>query len=150
MMPTIYEAAGGRKGLIDLAHAWHKRCLADPVVSHALSHGFHPNHSERLAAYWSAALGGPSDYSDAIGDEAFVVRLHSGNGLHDEMDARAIDCFARALEDVGLSANTELNKTLMDYFRWATGAMNQFPESADDVPAQLPFGKWSWDGPADR
>jgi len=33
--------------------------MADEVVSHAFSHGFHPNHSERLAAYWAEALLGP-------------------------------------------------------------------------------------------
>jgi hemoglobin len=32
---SIYEAAGGEAGLLDLAHAWHERVLADPVVSHA-------------------------------------------------------------------------------------------------------------------
>ena len=56
MSLTIYEAAGGRQAFIALAHAWHARCLADPIVSHAFSHGCHPKHSERLAAYWAEAL----------------------------------------------------------------------------------------------
>src|SRR5579872_7131652 len=73
MDQTVYEAAGGRKAFVDLAHAWHARCLADPVVSHAFSHGFHPQHAERLAAYWAQALGGPADYTASIGDETFVV-----------------------------------------------------------------------------
>jgi hemoglobin len=33
--------------------------MADDVVGHAFSHGFHPQHVERLAAYWAEALGGP-------------------------------------------------------------------------------------------
>jgi len=53
MKPTIYEAAGGYQALVELARAWHARCLADPIVSHAFSHGYHPQHSERLAAYWA-------------------------------------------------------------------------------------------------
>ena len=63
-MQTIYEAAGGLNGLLKLAHAWHKRVLEDEVVSHAFSHGFHPQRTERLAAYWAEALGGPAAYSD--------------------------------------------------------------------------------------
>ena len=101
MNQTIYDAAGGRQAFVDLAHAWHVRCLADPVVSHAFSHGFHPQHTERLAAYWAEALGGPEDFSRAIGDESAVVRMHSGNGEHREMDERAIDCFDAALDDAG-------------------------------------------------
>src|SRR5438067_6227457 len=58
MNQTIYEAAGGREAFITLAHAWHARCLADAVVSHAFSHGYHPQHTERLAAYWAEALAG--------------------------------------------------------------------------------------------
>ena len=100
-MQTVYEAAGGYQGLLRLAHAWHARVMADELVSHAFSHGFHPDHSERLAAYWAEALGGPTTFSAAYGDETSVVRLHSGNGPHEEMDRRAIACFDRALEDVG-------------------------------------------------
>ena len=98
---TVYEAAGGQAGLLRLAQAWHARVLADEVVSHAFSHGFHPEHTSRLAAYWVEALGGPPAYSSELGDETFVVRLRNGEGEHEEMDQRAIECFDRALEDVG-------------------------------------------------
>ena len=76
--------------------------MADEVVSHAFSHGFDPQHTERLAAYWGEALGGPPAFSEAFGDETQVVRIHSGQGEHDDMDRRAIDCFDQALHDVGL------------------------------------------------
>jgi hemoglobin len=76
--------------------------MADDVVAHAFSHGFHPPHVERLAAYWVEALGGPTMYSDSNGDETTVVKMHSGNGKHDEMNRRAIACFDLALADVGL------------------------------------------------
>src|SRR5664279_3663169 len=52
-MQSVYEAAGGDEGMLRLAEAWHARVMADEVVSHAFSHGFHPQHSERLAAYWA-------------------------------------------------------------------------------------------------
>ncbi len=89
---TVHEAVGGDAALLRLARAWHERVLADEVVSHAFSHGFHPQHTERLAAYWAEALGGPPTYTQRYGDESSVVRLHSGNGQHDDMDQRAIAC----------------------------------------------------------
>ena len=101
-MQTVYEAAGGTDGLLRLARAWHARVMADEVVSHAFSHGYQPDHAERLAAYWAQALGGPAAYTDAYGDETSVVRIHSGNGPHEEMDRRAIACFDVALADAGL------------------------------------------------
>jgi hemoglobin len=140
-------AVGGDEGLLRLAEAWHSRVMADELVSHAFSHGFHPRHSERLAAYWAQALGGPATYSDAYGDETFVVRLHSGNGPHDEMDQRAIACFDQALQDVGLDGNERLRQVLHDYFSWATTAMSRYHRSADDVPEGLSIPEWSWTGP---
>lgn len=147
MTDTIFEAAGGSAGLLALAHAWHERCLADPVVSHAFSHGFHPDHSARLAVYWAEALGGPSDYSGGIGDESSVLRLHAGNGEHHEMDRRAQVCFDQALEDVGLAADPRVREALSGYFRWATAAVSAYAESPDDVPPGLSIPRWSWDGP---
>jgi hemoglobin len=135
-------------GLSRLAGAWHERVMADEVVNHAFSHGFHPDHTQRLAAYWAEALGGPSLYSASFGDETRVVRMHSGNGPHEEMDRRAIACFDQALADVGLSDASPLRQVLHDYFAWATtGAMARYHDSADDVPAGLRIPRWSWDGP---
>ena len=146
-MKTIYEAAGGRDGLLRLAGAWHKRVMADEVVSHAFSHGFHPQHTERLAAYWAEALGGPATYSGQYGDETSVVRRHSGNGPHEEMDQRAIACFDQALDDIGFARNSSLWQALHDYFAWATSTtMSRYHDSADDVPSGLAIPKWSWDG----
>ena len=146
-MQSVYEVAGDREGLLRLAEAWHHRVMADEIVSHAFSHGFHPEHSERLAAYWAEALGGPTTYSDAYGDEASVVRIHSGNGPHEEMDRRAISCFDQALADVGLAADERLRQVLHDYFAWATTTtMARYHDSADDVPEGLSIPRWSWDG----
>jgi len=144
---TVYEAAGGIGGLRRLADAWHTRVMADEEVSHAFSHGYRRDHSERLAAYWAEALGGPPLYSDAYGDETSVVRIHSGNGAHEEMDRRAIACFDQALADTGLVTDERLGHVLHDFFAWATTTtMARYHRSADDVPDGLAIPRWSWDG----
>jgi hemoglobin len=145
-MHSVYEAAGGDQGMLRLAEAWHLRVMADDIVSHAFSRGFHPQHTERLAAYWAEALGGPTTYTDSYGDETSVVRMHSGNGPHQEMDRRAIACFDQALADAGLTAEP-LRRVLHDYFAWTTTTtMARYHESADDVPVDLTIPRWSWDG----
>jgi hemoglobin len=146
-MLSVYEAAGGADFFLRLADAWHSRVMADEVVSHAFSHGFHPEHSRRLAAYWAEALGGPPGYSGSYGDETSVVRMHSGNGPHEDMDRRAIVCFDQALTDVGLSDDDVLRTVLHNYFAWATNTtMSRYERSADDVPDGLRIPLWSWEG----
>jgi hemoglobin len=120
--------------------------MADDIVAHAFSHGFHPQHTERLAAYWCEAWGGPPAYSQRYGSESSVVRLHSGNGPHEEMDRRAIECFDRAMEDIEL-ADPLLRCALHDYFAWTTSTtMSSYPNSKNLVPDDLRIPHWSWGG----
>lgn len=145
-MSTLYEAVGGAEGVLRLAEAWHERVLADEVVAHAFSHGFHPEHTQRLAAYWGEAWGGPPEYTTRYGTESSVVRMHSGNGLHEEMDRRAIECFDAAMDDVELH-NPLLRRVLHEYFAWATTtSMSAYHEDAAAVPEDLRLPHWSWDG----
>ena len=136
-MTTLYDAMGGGETVLALAHAWHERVLADPVVSHAFSHGFRDDHTERLAAYWAEVLGGPTTYSETMGDESHVVRLHTGNGPHDDMDALAIQCFADALEDAGVPRAH--HGELVAWFRDANRYVNHHFGTPDDVPDGLPM-----------
>ena len=120
--------------------------MDDEVVGHAFSHGFDDHHTDRLAAYWAEALGGPELFTGAGGGETAVVRMHSGNGEHDEMNHRAVACFDAALADVGL-VDHHLAQTLHDYFEWATWTtMYRFHASPDDVPDGLEIPRWSWNG----
>lgn len=143
---TVVDAVGGTAGVLRLAHAWHERVMADEVVAHAFQGGFHPQHTERLAAYWGEAWGGPPTYSEAYGTESEVVRIHSGNGPHEEMDRRSIVCFERAMDDVGLM-DPRLRRVLLEYFTWATTTtMAAYPTDAKAVPEGLHIPRWSWDG----
>ena len=107
----------------------------------------HPQHSQRLAAYWAEALGGPAAYSAGCGDQTSVVQIHSGNGPHEEMDRRAIECFDQAMHDAGLEAAGPLRQVLHDYFAWATTTeMARYHQSADEVPEGMTISRWSWNG----
>lgn len=147
MVPsTLFDAIGGAAGVLRLAHAWHARVLVDEVVAHAFSRGFHPQHTERLAAYWGEAWGGPATYSSAYGNESSVVRMHSGNGPHEEMDRRAIACFDQAMTDIGLDSPA-LRQVLHGYLAWATTvSMAAYPHGKQAVPEGLRIPRWSWDG----
>jgi hemoglobin len=140
----LFEAIGGADGVLAVARAWHRRCLADPVASHPFTHGdLHPQHVERLAAYWSEALGGPPVYSTAMGDHAEVMRMHGCNGPHAELDARGVELFALALEDAGVPAH--VRAPVAAYFREMTARMAAYDESAPPAPGG-PVPRWSWDG----
>lgn len=132
--------------MLAVAAAWHQRCLADPMLAHPFRNRIHPQHTERLAAYWSEHFGGPDTYTQSIGGYSRVVRLHSGNGPHEELDGRAVGAFALALDDAGIPTDPGLRFQLIAWFTWATAALNHRWPTPDEVPDELALPRWAWDG----
>jgi hemoglobin len=146
MRPTLYEFAGGEPAFLALARAHHERCLADPELNHPFSHpGQHPQHVERLAAYWAEVLGGPPRYSRECGAQSGVLHMHSGNGDIGDLGERFAACFAAAMDDAGLPAEPEFRAAMAAYMHWAVAAVlaQERPES---VAPGLPMPRWGWDG----
>ena len=147
MRPTVFEAAGGETAFLALARAHHARCLADPVLNHPFSHDdLHPQHVERLAAYWAEVLGGPPDYSTSCGDQSGLLRMHAGNGEMTDLGRRFVDCFVAAADDAGLPEDPELRAVLRAYMEWAVEDVLTYSDPDVAVPGTATMPRWSWDG----
>ena len=147
MRPSLYDFAGGEPAFLALARAHHQRCLDDPELNHPFSHpDQHPQHVERLAAYWAEVLGGPPTFSGTCGDHSGVVQMHAGNGDMDDLARRFVECFVLAADDAGLPEDREFRKALRSYMEWAVQEMVAYPEADAQVPTGMPMPRWSWEG----
>ena len=148
MRPSLFEFAGGEPAFLALAQAHHARCLADPELNHPFSHpDQHPQHVQRLAAYWAEVLGGPPAYSQSCGDQSGLQHMHAGNGegMHD-LGARFVACFDVAMDDAGLPDDAEFRATMHAYMQWAVADVLTWSAVDTPVPAGLLMPRWSWDG----
>ena len=145
--PSIYEFAGGDPAFLALAAAHHERCLQDPEISHAFSHGFNPAHVEHLAHYWAEVFGGPRRYSELLGGHSAMLDMHARTGAADDWGQRFAACFVQAMDDAGLPDDPEFRRTLRSYMEWATGEVMSYAPPDSEVPKALPVPRWSWDGP---
>ncbi|HEY3606134.1 MAG TPA: group II truncated hemoglobin [Pseudonocardiaceae bacterium] len=148
MRPTLFEFAGGAPAFLALATAHHARCLADPELNHPFSHpGQHPEHVERLAAYWGEVLGGPPRYSQECGDHSMVLVMHAGNGDISDLGLRFVECFVVAMDDASLPDDPAFRAAMRAYMQSAVAEVAlSYPEGGA-VPTDLPMPHWSWDGP---
>ena len=147
MRPSIYEAAGGWPAFGALAEAHHRRCLADPVLAHPFSHGVHPDHVERLAAYWAEVLGGPPRFSTEFGGESAMLWMHAGHDMEADLGTRFVACFVDSFDEAGIPADVELRDALHAYMEWAVAAVMVYSPGGSQVPAELAVPRWSWEGP---
>ncbi len=149
MRPSLYEFAGGDAAFLALASAHHARCLADPELNHPFSHpGQHPEHVERLAAYWAEVLGGPPRFSRSYSDHSAMLQMHAGNGDMSDLGRRFVACFVQAMDDARLPDDPEFRAAMRRYMEWATGEVLAYGPPGTRVPARLPMPRWSWDGVA--
>src|SRR6185312_1496802 len=140
---SIFEAAGGREAFLRLAAAHHQRCLDDPVLNHPFSHPGHPQHVERLAAYWGEVFGGPPTYTHEAGSHSAMLDLHAHTQAGADLGTRFVRCFMSALDDAGLPTDNELRAALQAYMEWAVlDVMNYAPADAM-VPAGRPVPRWT-------
>jgi hemoglobin len=144
--PSLYEFAGGRDAFLALAAATTERCIADPELNHAFSHGLSRNHNENLAAYWAEVFGGPPIYSRDLGGHSGMLTIHAAQGAPDEWGDRFEACFIQAMDDAQLPEDQELRKAMRDYIHWATRQVNQYSPVGSKVEAHLPMPHWTWDG----
>jgi hemoglobin len=146
--PSLFEFAGGEPAFRALAAAHHARCVADPELSHPFSHpGQHPQHVERLAAYWAEVMGGPPAYSAACGDQSALLVMHAGNGDMSDLGRRFVACFDAAADDAELPDDPDFRSALHAYMVWAVADVLEYGSPDAVVPGRLPMPRWSWDGP---
>lgn len=147
MRPTLFEFAGGPPAFLALAAAHHARCVEDAELNHPFSHpDQHPQHVERLGAYWAEVMGGPPAYSQACGDQSGVLRMHAGNGDMGDLGERFIRCFDRALDDAAMPADPDFRAALRAYMRWAVDDVLAYSRANTTVVPDAPMPRWGWDG----
>jgi hemoglobin len=144
--PSIYELVGGDPAFLALAAAHHERCLQEPEISHAFSHGFNPAHIENLAFYWAEVFGGPARYSEQLGGHSGMLEIHARTGAADDWGERFVACFVQAVDDAGLPEDPELRAALRSYMDWATDEVMSYAPAGSLVPKDLTVPRWGWSG----
>ncbi|SFF64833.1 hemoglobin [Blastococcus tunisiensis] len=145
--PTLFAFAGGEPAFRALAAAHHARCLADPELNHPFTRAdLDPQHVPRLAAYWAEVMGGPPRYSEGLGDQSGLLRMHAGNGDISDLGRRFVDCFVAALDDAQLPADPEFRSAMRAYVEWAVDDVLVFSPVDAVVPDDRAVPRWSWDG----
>lgn len=142
--PSLFEFAGGEPAFQALAVAHHARCLADSVLNHPFDRpDGHPQHVERLGAYWAGVFGGPVRYPEG---HSGMLEVHARCGADADLGSRFVACFVDAIEDAGLPADREFRACLRDYMRWAVGEVLEYAPMDARVPVGLSMPRWTWDG----
>src|SRR5689334_15655158 len=116
MEDHVYELAGGEKGLNDLAAAFYRRMLADPLMLPLFDHP-DDDHAGRMSLFLGELFGGPEEHTRQRGGRATMARIHVGLMISNLQRDRWIEHMRAAIEEVNMPAEfTEFFEPKMQYF----------------------------------
>jgi len=140
--PSIYDYVGGGPAFGALAAKHHDRCLADPELNHPFAHpDGHPEHVQRLGAYWAEVFGGPATFP---GGHSAMLAVHSCQEIPAGWDQRFLACFLAAADDVGFPE--DVKPVLKAYMEWALAEVVRYSPKGSVVPENLKTPQWGWSG----
>ena len=142
--PTIHDWAGGRPAFERWLGRFYDLVEDDDLLAPVFGGRVSAQHRRDVVTWWCEVMGGPADYTAALGGYENMLRHHRDLGISAEQRLRFVTVLSRAADDAGLPDDPELRAALMGYAEWGTrlATANSAPGSAPAPHAPVP--RWGW------
>ena len=89
-------------------------------------------------------MGGPAEYTAALGGYERMLAKHRGLHISDEQRLRFVTLLSVAADDAGLPADPEFRAAIMGYAEWGTRLAVHNSGDATDIAEHAPVPRWGW------
>jgi hemoglobin len=142
--PTIHDRAGGRPAFERWLGRFYDLVEDDDLLSPVFGGRVSHQHRRDVVTWWCEVMGGPADYTAALGGYENMLRHHRGLGISAEQRLRFVTLLSRAADDAGLADDPELRAALMGYAEWGTRLAMHNSGDTPDVVEHAPVPRWGW------
>lgn len=146
-MVSLYDYAGGEKGLHKLEDHFYSLLLRESVLQPLFGAG-KARHVDVLTAFTAESFGGPTRFSDEHGGFQHLIDVHRGLRISEEQRARFVELYKRALDDVGMSEQTDFRNALIEHIEFGSQVAMQNSNATTDAELhplrEVP--RWTWSG----
>jgi hemoglobin len=142
--PTIYDWAGGRAGFEHWLGIFYDLVEADELLGPVFDGQVTQEHRTRVVAWWCEVMGGPAEYTDALGGYEQMLAKHRGLHITAEQRLRFVTLLSRAADAAGLPDDPEFRAAIMGYAEWGTRLAVHNSGDATDVVERAPVPRWGW------
>src|SRR5262245_9164851 len=131
--PTIYTWAGGREGFERWLNRFYDLVEDDDLLGPVFEGQVTDEHRHHVVAWWSEVMGGPADYTDALGGYEHMLAKHRGLGITADQRLRFVTLLSRAADLAELPDDPEFRAAIMGYAEWGTRLAVHNSGAAPDV-----------------
>ena len=141
--PTIHDWAGGRPALERWLGHFYDLVEDDDLLAPVFGGQVSAQHRRDVTTWWSEVMGGPADYTAALGGYERMLAHHRGLQISPEQRLRFVTLLSRAA-DAELPDDPELRAALMGYAEWGTRLAVQNSAVDAAVVEHAPVPRWGW------
>ena len=113
--PTIFEWAGGRDAFERWLGRFYDLVEGDELLGPVFGGTVSEQHRRDVVTWWSEVMGGPAEYTAALGGYEHMLAKHRGLHISDEQRLRFVTLLSLAADDAGLPADPEFRAAIMGY-----------------------------------
>ena len=141
--PTIHDWAGGRPALERWLGRFYDLVEDDDLLAPVFGGRVSAQHRRDVTTWWCEVMGGPADYTAALGGYERMLAHHRGLQISPEQRLRFVTLLSRAA-DAELPDDPELRAALMGYAEWGTRLAVQNSAVDAAVVEHAPVPRWGW------
>jgi hemoglobin len=142
--PTIYAWAGEREAFERWLNAFYDLVEDDDLLGPVFAGQVTDEHRDHVTTWWCEVMGGPADYTAALGGYEHMLSKHRGLRITPDQRLRFVTLLSRAADVAALPDDPELRAALMGYAEWGTRLAMHNSGDAADVVERAPVPRWGW------
>jgi hemoglobin len=142
--PTIFEWAGGRDAFERWLGRFYDLVEDDDLLGPVFGGKVSEEHRRDVVIWWSEVMGGPAEYTAALGGYEHMLAKHRGLHISDAQRLRFVTLLSLAADDAGLPADPEFRAAIMGYAEWGTRLAVHNSGDATDIAEHAPVPRWGW------
>jgi hemoglobin len=144
-METLYEHAGGEKGLHEFLSVFYTKILADPLLQPLFGEG-RPHHIDHLTAFTAESFGGPDRFTRELGGFPGLIAAHRHLHISEAQRQQFVALYLEAADDVGLPSDNPFREALRSHVEFGSQVAQQNSQAETDADLhplrEVPI--WSW------
>jgi hemoglobin len=142
--PTIYEWAGGAPAFERWLNAFYDAVERDELLAPVFGGTVSEEHRRHVSAWWCEVMGGPAEYTEALGGYEHMLGKHRGLAITAEQRLRFVTLLSAAADEAGLPSDPEFRAAIIGYAEWGSRLAMHNSEPEVEVAEHAPVPRWGW------
>ena len=143
---SLYEHAGGEKGLHRLEQVFYDSVLRDPLLKPLFGEG-KVTHVEHLTMFTAESFGGPDRFTRELGFR-HLIDVHRGLKITEQQRQRFVELYIAALDEAEMPDDPAFREAVREHVEFGSrvAMQNSHATTDEELHPLREVPRWTWPG----